>query len=836
MAGGRLASLLVSLLLCRRANCAADDTTTSPTYPGCRISLAEHLRHNSRLILHPHSNALDGHRFLQPAAGQSSLSLEPHQQVVFACPLGLLRVRVPVGAAEASEHHRHHVQAPSEGHGAQLREVPQQRASAPGRGPHAAHPQPRVHPPRRLLLRPQAPHQPLRQVHPHAGGPGRSERRQETQLHLLLRVPPALDGGLRGRLQQKAAVLPAGAGAGLPESGRQVLGPRRRALPGEGALGRLQGLRVPLGAAGGGAVRQRGADVARHQAGQLAPPRGQHQELRQPQGQGPHRLLRHLRRARTAQRQRHQRAGVSGRRHAGAGALLEDGLRPAHAPGYCLRRHQQPGRGPAAGAVPSLRRRVPQGAGVVRGLEQDEHRHRLHLLLRRARLLGRHRRRARVQGRRPRPAHLTHFLPSFLIKVRTANAHRNVLAQPSPAALQLKHQHSAQAICRQRRLLSSCSWFSTSSAPTLPKKSPFHTLSGPESDHMTFNAGEGVRFACPDADTNRLVIPNSMRSLSYEAIAYCVQGSTFAISALPYEFGDIRCQKPPQSTIQEQRRCEVGDGKLLNIGFKLKRTFLGLIQVCFDPVKHATVSAMHLLSKNIKRRENDVSRTSYFSAASFGKDLMEVPNVFYTCKKQIDNLGFLLGSRAQAQKYLVCGSYYLARGHLAPNADFMFGYQQKATSYYVNTAPQWHTINSGNWKLLEASVRKYASDMAKDLTVVTGTLDVASLPDATGTEHNLYMTTTADLKPAVPVPALLWKLVLDKSTQRGIVFVGVNDPHPSGRRRSVICKDVCDATTSWFVGWDRHKVPRGLIYCCTVDDFASKSGIKIPFRVRGLLL
>ena len=245
-----------------------------------------------------------------------------------------------------------------------------------------------------------------------------------------------------------------------------------------------------------------------------------------------------------------------------------------------------------------------------------------------------------------------------------------------------------------------------------------------------------------------------------------------------------------------------------------------------------------LCSRHIQNRETDNPRSSHFYSTNFGKDLQEVPDNFYTCKKQLTNFAYLLGSTAQAKKYIICGSYYLTKGHLAPNADFMFGYQQKATSYYINTAPEWHTINSGNWKILEGVIRKYAGSMDTDLTVVTGTMSVDTLPDIRAQEKSLYMTTDNDDKPTVPVPALLWKLVVDKSRFKGIVFIGVNDPHhPNVEKRGyIICKDICDQTSSWFDGWDRFKVPRGYIYCCAVNDFSVKTGIKIPFKVKTLLV
>jgi hypothetical protein len=44
-----------------------------------------------------------------------------------------------------------------------------------------------------------------------------------------------------------------------------------------------------------------------------------------------------------------------------------------------------------------------------------------------------------------------------------------------------------------------------------------------ESDSLIFGSGDAVRLACPDADNNLLVIPNSPLVV-YEVIAFCIKG------------------------------------------------------------------------------------------------------------------------------------------------------------------------------------------------------------------------------------------------------------------------------------------------------------------------
>ena len=52
---------------------------------------------------------------------------------------------------------------------------------------------------------------------------------------------------------------------------------------------------------------------------------------------------------------------------------------------------------------------------------------------------------------------------------------------------------------------------------------------------------------------------------------------------------------------------------------------------------------------------------------------------------------------------------YFAKGHLAPDAAFIYQLEQHATYYFINVAPQYQAFNAGNWKTLEALTRKVAA-------------------------------------------------------------------------------------------------------------------------------
>ena len=53
---------------------------------------------------------------------------------------------------------------------------------------------------------------------------------------------------------------------------------------------------------------------------------------------------------------------------------------------------------------------------------------------------------------------------------------------------------------------------------------------------------------------------------------------------------------------------------------------------------------------------------------------------------------------------------YLAKGHLTPDASMVYDFQQRATYYFINVAPQFQAFNNGNWKYLEGKARGLAKE------------------------------------------------------------------------------------------------------------------------------
>jgi DNA/RNA non-specific endonuclease len=145
--------------------------------------------------------------------------------------------------------------------------------------------------------------------------------------------------------------------------------------------------------------------------------------------------------------------------------------------------------------------------------------------------------------------------------------------------------------------------------------------------------------------------------------------------------------------------------------------------------------------------------------------------------------------------------------------------QQRATFYFINTAPQWQRFNAQNWEAVEDATRKLASNRAITVDVYTGTYGVLELDDYFGNAKEIFLYVNgADRK--IPVPKLYYKVLVNKSDSTGIVLIGVNSPHltlEEIKKDFIICTDVSDKID--YINWKKDDIGRGYSYACDVNEF-----------------
>lgn len=351
---------------------------------------------------------------------------------------------------------------------------------------------------------------------------------------------------------------------------------------------------------------------------------------------------------------------------------------------------------------------------------------------------------------------------------------------------------------------------------------------------LSFKSKETVEINCPGGFIR---VQNVTQDVSV-AIATCSTSNKFKILDKSVPLTDISCTKYPKHEARYSGKTCYESSKEIIIGFPLKEEFLKQITVCFDDIEQNSLYSTYTLSRAIAGYQINYPRPDFIEGNFYKLDGLKL-NTLYTRNVQRETINGVIGLDNDDYTYIhKTDDYYLARGHLTAKTDFIYGSQQRFTFYYVNVAPQWQTLNAGNWLTIEGNVRDYASNNNIDLIVYTGTYGVTTLPNAIeeGEEEEdieLYLHYDKNDNGVVPVPNLFWKVIYEPIGKKGIALIAINNPHYENVEEHVICENVCDEI-DWLT-WKSANIKLGYGYCCDVDDFRETIDYLPAFQVDGLL-
>ncbi|KAI5755421.1 hypothetical protein M8J77_016648 [Diaphorina citri] len=344
--------------------------------------------------------------------------------------------------------------------------------------------------------------------------------------------------------------------------------------------------------------------------------------------------------------------------------------------------------------------------------------------------------------------------------------------------------------------------------------------SGGDTGVLTFKQSDTFTLACPGKN-NAFVDFAAKETVQ----AQCKRNDDIVVDGETVSGDDLTCQDLSQSWIQGTGTTCGGNGtkgEIFDIGFQINSGLVKLFSVCHDIAAARTLYAQHKVYKSIKGAQQESKRPNF--KVGDNKTFKGLPpNKAYNLKQQISVFETILGSRAEAEKMINKGSF-LSRGHLAPDADFLFAAWQYATYYYSNVNPQFQTINAGSWLQFEKAVRDLAGKLEKTLDVTTGTHGILKVKD-----KPVYLDPRNQ---GIAVPEEFFKIVIEPISSRGIALVCSNNPFLD-KAPQLLCKqDICGAN-KWPVLKDNFK--KGYCYCCDVQEFARNVGFLPTFKTSSVL-
>uniref|UniRef100_C6FX63 Putative salivary endonuclease n=1 Tax=Phlebotomus arabicus TaxID=578135 RepID=C6FX63_9DIPT len=279
-----------------------------------------------------------------------------------------------------------------------------------------------------------------------------------------------------------------------------------------------------------------------------------------------------------------------------------------------------------------------------------------------------------------------------------------------------------------------------------------------------------------------------------------------------FSLESISCTSSVHSElVTTEEECGTG-GKWYKIGFALPTNdFHTIYKTCFNKQKLTPIYSYHVINGKAVGYHVKQPRGNFRP----GKGVYRKININELYKTHISRFKKLFGP---TQTFFRKPLHYLSRGHLSPEVDFVFGNEQHATEFYINTAPQYQSINQGNWLRVEKHVRSLAKALQKDLHVVTGVLGILRFSNKRA-DKEIYLGDDV-----IPVPDVFWKAVLEPTASSAIVFIASNNPHEKTFKH--ICKDVCEASGFGNQNFSNHTL--GFTICCQLLDFIGKSKVVLP--------
>ncbi|EFA07953.2 hypothetical protein TcasGA2_TC005534 [Tribolium castaneum] len=324
---------------------------------------------------------------------------------------------------------------------------------------------------------------------------------------------------------------------------------------------------------------------------------------------------------------------------------------------------------------------------------------------------------------------------------------------------------------------------------------------------VTFDENETLYVACPNVDPEWKypLVPDGEE-------AKCVANTTiYALTSnKTLDFYSLLCVQKFRPYFYEHfssAKCEF-NFTIQYIAQKIAGEDVDIITLCFDKTQILPLYAKYTTNKwsaNFVYYNPNIN-FSYVPDSLFD-DL--VPwRVYAQTKQTMENLG-VFG--------YITDDVYLVPGQLAAYDDFLTQFQRDSTFHYANAPFQWNTVNSGNWKNVTSSIQWLVTEGIDlgDVTLLSGTLRIASLPNKGGRPVELFLSGDGRM----PVPGWFWKLMIARTPQLAVVFFVYNNPYVEKSVVDEEFKTICKEDVLDILSWatvDNTDPKAGFTYACAV--------------------
>ncbi|CAG9782582.1 unnamed protein product [Diatraea saccharalis] len=338
-----------------------------------------------------------------------------------------------------------------------------------------------------------------------------------------------------------------------------------------------------------------------------------------------------------------------------------------------------------------------------------------------------------------------------------------------------------------------------------------------EYGNIDLEYGDTLTLSCED--TGYIEHPQT-KSLIATGTIMCLGGNNFGNDEwlnAPATFYGFRCPYPKMHLSQRTNRTCFEGNPIIEVGYRIQNQFYPVYESCFNEAGLNAIYSKYTQKPYNSLYQTRVDRPFFIDNDNYGG--LPVESLF-SPRGQKAAVSQLVGPLVDTY---ITKTELLSRGHLAAKTDFAFAFTERATFHYVNCAPQWTGFNGGNWNTLEVDLRNHVHNARYDTIIYTGTYGVSQLLDQYGRRVDIYLTTDVNNNPVIPVPKYFYKVVYEPRTQKGIAFVGINNPYytMSEAREMFFCKDICRGNSAFhWLSWHPDNPSEGYTFCCSIPDFS----------------
>jgi hypothetical protein len=196
---------------------------------------------------------------------------------------------------------------------------------------------------------------------------------------------------------------------------------------------------------------------------------------------------------------------------------------------------------------------------------------------------------------------------------------------------------------------------------------------------ITLNVDEQITVGCLGNRHDKPMSNNTLKATGQQLNgAICTINSTLRVNEAELSYSQLGCTNQNKEILKEEGTCADGRGVLVRVGWNLDSNFIPLYDTCHDRITLGTFySAHNIIGRSVDADDKSNTRPSFREAGYYpGLDV----NAAFGQAQQNKTITRAVGSETLTAKYFnQKKNHFLARGHLAPDGDFIDAGSQDAT-------------------------------------------------------------------------------------------------------------------------------------------------------------